>query len=1269
MKKRIIAIIALAALIIGLLAGLIPAVSAAENDRFLVGYSKQDVNPWIKSAYTGDVGIVKTFTDNIVTVKVTDPADSTKTIDQEMIAVPLSGYADPLKRLSNTITDDNGDGKVGLGDGIFTTCTAVSDQIGTTMLYITMDALHTYDIILAEIRERIPAAIKTATGGRISGDHIMFSTSHTHEGPELDYLVWYGDENPSWKAYYDYVVDQIVKAAVEAYSTRTEAAMYKSEVDAKAATAVLGKNNGKGLQMNAVRHYYMRNGYGGTRVFVGGNEFNSISGQITTPSGVHNYQSGNVPYGKVAESNDTMYLLEFVPTDGADSIVLVNWRAHPSFLGGSTQEVLSSDYINALRYYLEKLDYRVAFFQGAAGNINPRDLYDSDSWHKHTEWASAPSNETNAQFITRAGKNCRIYGQLLGEIAHYGLKNAMGSELSGGTIRIKHQVYKAAKAEGTETINQPIDVMALGPDVMIVIGAGEYFDRYDSNYTTSGKAYKEVVTYGKATKSVWISVSWKHVATAVDPSNPPQFSVVTDGNGKIIAEKTDTATDVSGYSIDNVEYNEWLTLNDEDTYGTPFFFGYSSAHNKYVPNSMAFDYNDNLSSTLGSTPALDDGTVEPFQKNSYEAESKSCNNMKRGEGEKIIATMAQMVKVVADETGYKIGECKHCGITTTWEPLKAAFGEALSISSGHYYLTQDFIGENVRGKTVSGNVCIDINDKTFAPTYQNNSGVLRGAPFIVEAGAELSVMDNGEDTQTIGTLIGAGDGDYPGGVVSVFGKKAVFNLYDCNMQFTGEAATVNYGGAVYVKDSGTFNMYGGTVQGGTVGGDGGTLYVSSEANANIYSGKLIAGNADAHGDCVYLASGSACIRLENNASVDEIMFSAANANTDYFGNMLVSGKYTGTAKITLDPARTKFYSGMNIGKSENAVIPAGAITYTHNDGVIYEATVSGTNLKLTKAVTGFVITDTNGNSGASNEYFSTVLDSYNAGGDTPETATHYIKLLKDMTENVTINKDVYLDLNGHQITGNITVERGKTLYCMDSRTDDYDIEDGNGYAVITGTVTGNIQGVPAGSPISPDENRGAGHSAYHAGYLKIVEKVGGVTQTSFHRVDLGLVYINFKPDDLGMSYTSNFSGDQLVKKHVKGFGVAASIQESPNAENLETKCGYSTLEGFEAGRGVNVGKSTRLINIMLPTNSQITNKNNSEKKVYGKAYLLTDEGYTFGTEAVKTLKETVEAADTYFAQSNETLQQNAVNMYETFEKVMSKWNVKNIKAAANKEED
>jgi len=75
---------------------------------------------------------------------------------------------------------------------------------------------------------------------------------------------------------------------------------------------------------------------------------------------------------------------------------------------------------------------------------------------------------------------------------------------------------------------------------------------------------------------------------------------------------------------------------------------------------------------------------------------------------------------------------------------------------------------------------------------------------------------------------------------------------------------------------------------------------------------------------------------------------------------------------------------------------------------------------------------------------TTGYTSLQAAVDAYTAADQPIVLQADIAENITVSKNVYLDLNGCDVTGKITVSAG-TLYCMDSKTDDYTVEDTDGY--------------------------------------------------------------------------------------------------------------------------------------------------------------------------------------------------------------------------------
>ena len=275
--------------------------------------------------------------------------------------------------------------------------------------------------------------------------------------------------------------------------------------------------------------------------------------------------------------------------------------------------------------------------------------------------------------------------------------------------------------------------------------------------------------------------------------------------------------------------------------------------------------------------------------------------------------------------------------------------------------------------------------------------------------------------------------------------------------------------------------------------------------------------------------------------------------------------------------------------------------------------------------------------------YSSLQDAVNAFSD-PATP---IQLVSDTDQAVTIGKDVYLDLNGFDVTGKVTVTAG-TLYCLDSKTNDYDIDDSEGYGQLT-DVTGNV----AGAPCTKERN----------GYLMVNEG----TSLSFHCVNLNIYAMSLRSEKVGVYYKSYFSGDRLVAANVKNFGIALSVRGTPTAENIATQCKASVFEDFKSGSNDNDSTSTLLKNVMKAENTNAANTRNSKMPIYGRAYILTNEGqYLFGNGVSRDLKTQVElaASDTYWNQENMTTEKKdaAVAMYRIFKDVMQKWEVGNIES-------
>jgi len=127
----------------------------------------------------------------------------------------------------------------------------------------------------------------------------------------------------------------------------------------------------------------------------------------------------------------------------------------------------------------------------------------------------------------------------------------------------------------------------------------------------------------------------------------------------------------------------------------------------------------------------------------------------------------------------------------------------------------------------------------------------------------------------------------------------------------------------------------------------------------------------------------------------------------------------------------------------------------------------------------------------------------------------YIKLNRDLTEDVRIDKDICLDLCGNVLKGNITGTG--TLYAMDSSGDNYTIPTGRIEGSVTCRVAGNIK-----TNVTGNVKR----------YLTVAD---GECYT-FHRIYMGITHMSLRPKDVGVGYKALFCGDEMVRSQIQEFG-------------------------------------------------------------------------------------------------------------------------------------
>lgn len=554
--------------------------------------------------------------------------------------------------------------------------------------------------------------------------------------------------------------------------------------------------------------------------------------------------------------------------------------------------------------------------------------------------------------------------------------------------------------------------------------------------------------------------------------------------------------------------------------------------------------------------------------------------------------------------------CAHCKDVVYWSTLNTTTLKDVA-GEYHMYLSSNYSGGQVQ--FVSGTkVCLDLYGKTWTTT---------GRALNLKSNVELNLMDT-----VGGSYVEATTGsNNPTGGVATMATGSVFNLYSGTLQLEKKYVAgmgVGTGGIVYMSSGSTMNVHGGTIQGAdlviseydgiTLNGLGAAFYMNGNTQLNVYGGHIKNGTLaeGCVGSCVYLTGSTAKVSVSGDAKVDEIYCKTEG------DQLTVSGTYTGTVDLAY-PETVTLEEGQVIGKAENADVSGAKITC----GDEWLTAVSGSNLVLTANATAVY------NDGTQTKGFATLqeaIGAYNGGS---------VKLMRSTTENITVSKDLQLDLNGKSIDGTVTVADGKTLYVKDSQTDDYTVSDG-----IYGKLTDSDNVVA------------------QAGYLKVTEG----EQVSFHKVEIRIDAMTLRSKEAGVFYESVFHGDEMVAEAVESFGVALSVQESPNETNMDTLCKYSTFTDFAAGKTGNPSSSTLLKNILKTENTSLINNRNLKMNVYGRPYIKTKDGYVFGNTVTRSLIQQLADVDSIVDTLTATQMYELEDMYVRFEALLSNCNLNNV---------
>ena len=472
-----------------------------------------------------------------------------------------------------------------------------------------------------------------------------------------------------------------------------------------------------------------------------------------------------------------------------------------------------------------------------------------------------------------------------------------------------------------------------------------------------------------------------------------------------------------------------------------------------------------------------------------------------------------------------------------------------------------------------------------------------------------------------GSTSGNAGNFYNRGTFEMTGGSIVDPAKHVNMLLTTGSTTTISGGVlrgnttynIRIWDAGVLNVTGGEILSGSFSANGSGIYTDKGGTVNITGGTVsnVSVNMIKETEgATNNAKNAASLTIEN-ATVQSLYL--ADANATYDPQITFAGKAV-VEKLTANGVPVTFQNlcdGAAVtykGAAAGAVIGTGdSAEYIYGDNglvPILENTTLTWGTPRVFAVAGDTQTG-----------YATIRQAAEAGD--------YVMLTGDVTEDVVVNEVLYLDLNGHTLTGNVTGDG--TLYGMDASTDKYTTEN-------MGRIEGTVSCVVA-------KQFKTNVTGAVRRYMAIADAEG----YTFHRFWMGITHMNLKPGVTGVGYKAAFYGDEQVRQQVAGYGYTLWIGE--NGKKLTA----GKEETFVSGKTV----TARLQNFDV--------ENYGEAEINGSVYLKLSDGTIIESgETSYTLRSLVEivAADqgSYTAAQLSALR----TMLLKFEDAVSSWNIADL---------
>lgn len=220
--------------------------------------------------------------------------------------------------------------------------------------------------------------------------------------------------------------------------------------------------------------------------------------------------------------------------------------------------------------------------------------------------------------------------------------------------------------------------------------------------------------------------------------------------------------------------------------------------------------------------------------------------------------------------------------------------------------------------------------------------------------------------------------------------------------------------------------------------------------------------------------------------------------------------------IPITPAQLKNAASADKPYTETSTASAGA-TFTY-------CTCTTCGGKWDKILIFAAICDSTGKQTGTYPTLQKAVDAYRPNSSTAP--TNYIQLLHNTTEDINnITKDIYLDLNGRTVTGDISVTDNHKLYGMDSSAKaDYT-------TAPKGKIVGTVKGC-APTYQTPGDT----YDCYVA--ISGTEADNTTANLSFHRFNISVTGYRFelKAPECALFFIGKFQGDKAAKDYLTSLG-------------------------------------------------------------------------------------------------------------------------------------